>query len=343
MGKAKRTGKNLSNQLDSTYISANGSPMDQSVTTAIAEFDSEIQEVYAIFTDSRDAYPAAARIDVALQEAFNAASQANQAATQADLAGVKSHLRQAITNLELSDVLITYGDIANPIDFASYMVRQQYVDFLNREPDEPGFAAWVSILNNCAAGDTSCDRVHVSEDFFKSPEFQQRGYFAYRFYPVAFGRKPDYLEFMPDIQRLSGFLDSTQLEAGKVALIADFMARPAFVAIYNPLNNTQYVDTLLTTAAVTLPAATRQALIDGLNAATLTRAQVLRQIVESDEVSTKYFNQAFVVMEYFGYLRRDPDILYLQWIQFLDSGASSRTMVSGFVNSLEYRQRFGTP
>ncbi len=228
----------------------------------------------------------------------------------------------------------------NPIDDPQFFVRQHYIDFLNREPDEPGFAAWVSILNNCAAGDTSCDRVHVSEDFFKSPEFQQRGYFAYRFYPVAFGRKPDYLEFMPDIQRLSGFLDSTQLEAAKVALIADFMARPAFVAIYNPLNNTQYVDTLLATAAVTLPAATRQALIDGLNAATLTRAQVLRQIVESDEVSTKYFNQAFVVMEYFGYLRRDPDILYLQWIQFLDSGASSRTMVSGFVNSLEYRQRF---
>ena len=228
----------------------------------------------------------------------------------------------------------------NPIDSTPFFVRQHYIDFLNREPDPPGFAAWVSILNNCAAGDTSCDRVHVSEAFFKSPEFQQRGYFAYRFYPVAFGRKPDYLEFMPDIQRLSGFLDTTQLEAAKVALIADFMARPAFVAIYNPLNNTQYVDTLLATAMVTLPAATRQALIDGLNTTTLTRAQVLRQIVESNEVSTKYFNQAFVVMEYFGYLRRDPDILYLTWIAFLDSGASSRTMVSGFVNSPEYRQRF---
>src|SRR6266511_3812032 len=112
--------------------------MDLSAQTALAEFVSEIQQSYAVFNDNRDVYPAAARIDVALQAALAAASQANQAATQGDLAGAKSHLREAITNLELSDVLITYGDVANPIDFASYMVRQQYVDFLNREPDQSG-------------------------------------------------------------------------------------------------------------------------------------------------------------------------------------------------------------
>ncbi len=49
-----------------------------------------------------------------------------------------------------------------------------------------------------------------------------------------------------------------------------------------------------------------------------------------------------MVMEYFGYLRRDPDILYLTWIQVLDANpADSRHMVTGFVNSAEYRQRFG--
>ena len=117
------------------------------------------------------------------------------------------------------------------------------------------------------------------------------------------------------------------------------MARPAFASQYNSLSNQNYVDTLINMAQVTL--ANRQALIDGLNNTTLTRAQVLRQIVESNEVATKYFNQAFVVMEYFGYLRRQPDALYLQWIQILNSGADSRAMVSGFINSIEYRQRFG--
>ena len=41
---------------------------------------------------------------------------------------------------------------------------------------------------------------------------------------------------------------------------------------------------------------------------------MLREIVESPEVYNRYYNQAFVVMQYFGYLRREPDVLYLTWI-----------------------------
>ena len=227
----------------------------------------------------------------------------------------------------------------NPIDNTNFFVRQQYLDFLGREPDPPGFAGWTSTINNCLPGDTSCDPVHVSSLFYQSAEFQTRGYFVYRFYPVSFGRKPDYAEFIVDLARVSGFLDANQLEAAKVAFITDFMARPVFAATYNGLNNQQYVDALLNTAGVTL--SNRQAMIDGLNAGTLTRAQVLRQISESTEVSQKYFNQAFVVMEYFGYLRRDPDAFYLAWIDVLNRTGDSRGMVTGFVTSSEYRQRFG--
>ncbi len=130
---------------------------------------------------------------------------------------------------------------ANPIDQTTFFVRQQYVDFLGREPDPPGFAAWQAIINNCPPNDTTCDRIHVSSAFFRSAEFQERGYFVYRFYPVAFGRKPEYVEFIPDLARVSGFLTNAQLEAAKVALINDFMARPAFVTKHNGLSNTQYV------------------------------------------------------------------------------------------------------
>jgi len=225
----------------------------------------------------------------------------------------------------------------NPIDDPQFFVRQQYLDFLNREPD-PLSAQWVSMIKNCAAGDSSCDSIHVSMAFFQSPEFQARGYFVYRFYSVAFGRKPDFAEFMPDLARVSGFLTNDQLEAAKTGFINDFMSRPAFTSQYGSLDSVAYIDALLNTAGVNL--SNRQTLIDALNDGTATRAQILQQIVETSEVYQKYYNQAFVVMEYFGYLRRDPDILYLTWIQFLDSGASSRTMVSGFVNSIEYRQRF---
>ncbi|HSP61836.1 MAG TPA: hypothetical protein VLQ90_02535, partial [Pyrinomonadaceae bacterium] len=131
----------------------------------------------------------------------------------------------------------------------------------------------------------------------------------------------------------------TQLEAAKVAFIAAFMARPAFVSTYNSLSNTQYVDALLNTAGVTL--SSRQSMIDGLNNSTTTRGAVLRQIVESPEVSTKYNHQAYAVMEYFGYLRRQPDAFYLAWIDVLNGSNDPRGMVTGFVTSPEYRNRFG--
>ncbi|HVS80704.1 MAG TPA: ice-binding family protein [Pyrinomonadaceae bacterium] len=238
---------------------------------------------------------------------------------------------------EATFVATSTGNGLNPLDTTEYFVRQQYVDFLGREPEEKGFNDWTDTINNCAPGDTSCDRVHVSEMFFRSAEFQQRGYFIYRFYSTVFGRKPDYAEFTPDFARVSGFLTDDQLEAARTAFANDFVTRPAF-SQYNTMSNAQYVDALSVTAGVTL--SNRQALIDGLEHGTLTRAQALRQIAESSEVYQRYYNQAFVVMEYFGYLRRDPDALYLNWIDVLNQGGDSRHMVEGFVDATEYRNRF---
>jgi photosystem II stability/assembly factor-like uncharacterized protein len=227
----------------------------------------------------------------------------------------------------------------NPLHSTAFFVRQQYLDFLNREPDPAGDAAWQAVINGCSPGDTSCDRIHVSSSFFRSPEFQGRGYFVYRFYPVAFGRKPDYDEFSPDLAKVGGFLSDAQLEAAKQAFIAEFMSRPAFVAKFNGLSNTEYVDALLTTAQVTSP--NRDFWIAALFNGTRTRATVLRDISESPEVYNKYYNQAFVVMQYFGYLRREPDALYLNWIAQLDATGDYRSMIDGFMNSPEYRARFG--
>ncbi len=227
----------------------------------------------------------------------------------------------------------------NPIDEIEFFVRQQYLDFLGREPDPPGFNGWVSILRNCAFGDTRCDRIEVSSAFFRSAEFQGRGFFVYRFYATALGRPPHYAEFVPDLARVSGFQTAAQLEASKVAFINDFIMRPEFRALYDALSDAAYVNALVTTAGVTLP--NKQALIDDLVAGRKTRAEVLRAIVESGQVAAKFFNEAFVVMEYFGYLHRDPDILYLKWLDLLNRTGDFRVMVNGFVNSVEYRSRFG--
>jgi alpha-mannosidase len=227
----------------------------------------------------------------------------------------------------------------NPIDTTSFFVRQHYLDFLSREPDPPGLAGWIDILNNCPAGSTACDRIEVSSAFFRSPEFYDRGFFIYRFYAGSLGRKPQFAEFGPDFSRVSGFLTTDQLEANKVAFINDFITRPEFRGIYDQLNAQAFVDRLQATSGAALP--NKIQLVAALQSGQKTRAQVLREVVEDAAVTSKFYVESFVVMQYFGYLRRDPDALYLDWIQIMNGNPNNyRQMVNGFVNSLEYRARF---
>lgn len=187
---------------------------------------------------------------------------------------------------------------------------------------------------------TPCDRIEVSSDFFRSAEFQTRGYFIFRLY-AAIGRHPFYAEFMPDLAKVSGFLTDAQLEANKMAFIQEFMSRSEFQTMYGGLTDpTAYVNALLNT--VGLPNhPTKEAWIAALTNQTMTRAQVLRALIESSEVLQKYYNEAFVVMQYFGYLRRDPDALYMQWIDALNKTGDYRMLINGFLNSSEYPKRFG--
>jgi subtilisin family serine protease len=231
---------------------------------------------------------------------------------------------------------------ANPIDSVPFFVRQHYIDFLGREPDPAGYAGWQDILNGCGTTIVQpCDRIEVSSAFFRSEEFQSRAYFTYRFYS-AVGKIPLYNEFMPDFAKVSGFLSAQQLEENKVAFVNEFMTRSDFQSKYGALTNpTSYVDALLQT--VGLPNhQQRNFWIAALTNGSMSRAQVLRSLVESTEVYQKYYNEAFVIMQYFGYLRRSADISYLSWIQTMNSnGGDYRVMINGFLNSQEYRQRFG--
>jgi hypothetical protein len=85
-------------------------------------------------------------------------------------------------------------------------------------------------------------------------------------------------------------------------------------------------------------------MVGRLNLGTLTRAQALRAVADSDEVGRAEFNSAFVAMQYFGYLRRDPDQGgFDDWLRTINANpADSRSMVNGFMNSAEYRLRFGS-
>jgi len=227
-----------------------------------------------------------------------------------------------------------------------FFVQQQYIDFLGRMPDSTGFANWVATLSACPDGgfgenlNPSCDRVHVSAGFYQSIEFQGRGYFAYRFYDAALGRRPTYKEFIPDMQKVGGAQSPAQEVISKNEYMNAFVLKDEFKALYpDSLTNQAYVDKLEQTAGVTL--SNKADLVTALNNGQ-SRAQVLRTFVETQTVFDKFFNRGFVTMQYFGYLRRDPDpIGFTNWVNTLNADPSNfRHMIFGFIFSTEYLNRF---
>jgi hypothetical protein len=235
----------------------------------------------------------------------------------------------------------------NPIDGVTPFITQQYIDFLGRLPDSIGLANWIDTLGNCPNGgfgefdNPTCDRVHVSSGFFLSEEFQGRGYFAYKFYEVGFDRRPAYAEFVPDMALVGGPQSPASEVISKAAYTDAFVQRQEFKSRYDALSNGDYVNALEINAEVVL--ADKAGLVAALNANQKTRAQVLREIVELPSVTDKFFIRAFVAMQYFGYLRRDPDTVgYNNWVTTLTADPSNfRHMIFGFIFSDEYRHRFG--
>ena len=241
---------------------------------------------------------------------------------------------------------------SNPIDNTEFFVRQHYLDFLGREPEASGFNAWVNVLTTCpnqfnnspTGPSILCDRVFVSSAFVRSPEFQARGAFVVRSYIAAYNRLPTFREFLRDLMALGGDTEAEAL-ANRARFPDDFTQRPEFGAIHDALSNAAYVDRLIANSGATFPAATRNQLVADLDAGTKTRAQVFREIVENQAFVNAAFNRVFVLMQYFGYLRRDPEITgFNAWLAYLNANPNDfRTMVFGFVNSQEYRSRFGPP
>src|SRR5439155_26272140 len=122
------------------------------------------------------------RIGAALMNEIDYANLCAALTAQNQIGAVKASLQRAIDYLELANVLMLYGNVSNPIDYAQFMVRQHYVDFLGREPDEAGRAFWTKQITDCGK-DAACGdlmRVDVSAADFLSLEFQQTGSVVYR-------------------------------------------------------------------------------------------------------------------------------------------------------------------
>ncbi|MFN2455980.1 MAG: DUF4214 domain-containing protein [Pyrinomonadaceae bacterium] len=229
--------------------------------------------------------------------------------------------------------------LTNPIDDVQAFVRQQYLDFLNREPDAGGLAYWTNLITQCRdAACVNARRVDVSAAFFIEQEFQQTGYFVYRVFKASFGRQLTFTEY---INARNSVIGGSNLASAQANYAAQ-QVNPAYAS----LSNVAYVDQLYANAGVTGADRTeRDALINGLNNNSETRATVLQKVANNQKYISQDFNPAFVLAEYFSYLRRDPEPAgYAFWLDVLNNRVPGnyRAMVCAFINSAEYQFRFSS-
>ena len=268
----------------------------------------------------------------------------------------------------------------NVIDDPQNFVRQHYHDFLNREPDPSGLAFWTNEITSCGANPSCIDvkRINVSGAFFLSIEFQNTGYLVERMHKAAFGDVNGTStigsahQIAVPVVRMNQFLLDTQqigqgvivgqtgwemvLENNKQAFAAQFVQRPTFASAFpTTLTPAQFVNQLFANTGVTPTTAERNAAIAEFGSATNTtdlaaRGRALRDVAENGTLNDQEFNRAFVLMEYFGYLRRNPNDApdadysgYDFWLTKLNQfngNFQNAEMVKAFLSSIEYRQRF---
>jgi len=266
---------------------------------------------------------------------------------------------------------------SNPIDTADAFVRQHYHDFLNRETDAGGLEFWKNEILNCGT-DQQCielKRTNVSAAFYLSIEFQETGYLVERMYKVSYGNAVGtsvlggFHQFPVPVIRLNEFLADTQeiglgvvvglpgweqaLENNKQLFADRFVLRSRFTATNafpTTMTASQFVDKLNSNAGGVLLANERTQLINQLETGAKTRAQVMRTIAEDPDLVIAEQNRAFVLMQYFGYLRRNPNDSpdsnhtgYEFWLSKLnqfEGNYINAEMVKAFISSIEYRQRF---
>jgi hypothetical protein len=269
---------------------------------------------------------------------------------------------------------------ANPIDIARGFVCEQYHDFLNRHSDPAGEDFWTDQITACGTNAACIDekRTNVSAAFFLSAEFQNTGYLVIRTHKAAFGNaksNPRYLVFLRDQRELNEGVvigqpgADARLEQNIQQFFKEFVQRPEFVTPFpQGMPAANYVDALFANAAVTPTTTERNAAISAYGSGDTTgRAASLRSVADSNSIFQTHYNPAFVLMEYFGYLRRNPDDFpntdfsgYDFWLnklnQFSLPGEDVRNesvalgrvkraeMVKAFLVAGEYRERFaGSP
>src|SRR5215831_9450829 len=266
-------------------------------------------------------------------------------------------LGQAVATVTILDDLPE--STTNPLDEAQSFVYTHYHDFLNREPDAAGLAFWTNQITACGTNPSCIDaaRNNVSAAFYLSIEFQQTGYLLYLMQKESYATRPQYTAFMRDLQDLSqGVIVNSpgwqqKLSDNQQQFADEWAKRPAFKAAYNAMTNAEFVNALYANAGVAATPGDKAALVSRLDNANETRSAALLDVASNAAFRQQEMNNAFVLMEYFGYLRRDPTAApdsdltgYNFWLNKLNQFGGNyidAEMVRAFIFSSEYRQRCG--
>jgi hypothetical protein len=227
---------------------------------------------------------------------------------------------------------------SHPSDDPYFFVRQHYYDFLGRQPDSGGLNYWA---NELIMNPSQTRRIQVSRAFFESDEFKGTGYFIYRLNKLSYQVRPAFSPFFVDLRIMN---TGATLEQEKASFSQIWIGRPQFQAQYGSLSNEAYVDTLNQHSGSVLTQSERDALVNGLYSDAETRATVITKIADNAAYFNNEFNNAYVLMQYFGYLRREPDQEgYDFWLFQLNvNHATYDQMVEAFIGTQnpEYRDRF---
>ncbi|HMG73350.1 MAG TPA: hypothetical protein VK582_07610 [Pyrinomonadaceae bacterium] len=298
--------------------------------------------------------------DASTQDALRGAAQGLTAFSLNNVAGLKT---------------------VNAADNAQFFVTQHYFDFLNRSADASGLAFWTNQITSCGTNQpcTEVRRINTSGAFFLSIEFQETGYLVERMYKTAYGSATGistfagvhqlpvpvvrFDEFSRDLQRIGQGVVVLQLgweqllEANKQAYANEFVQTPRFIAAFpTTMTPAQFVDQMNQNAGNVLSATERTTAINLFAGASNTsnvtsRAQAVRKVAENANLAAAEKNRAFVLAQYFGYLRRDPNSApdsdytgYDFWLNKLNQFNGdfiAAEMVKAFISSTEYRGRFG--
>jgi len=271
----------------------------------------------------------------------------------------------------------------NPVDDSRAFVQFNYFDFLGRFPDAGGWDFWTNQITSCGSDKGCIDvkRINASGAFFLSIEFQATGYLVERIYKTAYGDAtansglggPHQLKV--PIIRFAEFLSGKEavgrgvivgqagyqdlLENNKQDFVRALIRTQRFIDAYpNSLTPTQFVDKLNQNAGNVLTPNERNdaiALFEGVPDSNNIRVRrhALLAVAECPGLVAAENNRAFVLAQYYGYLRRNPDdppdkpgdyTGYEFWLSKLNEFKGdfvAAQMVQAFLSAGEYRNRFG--